>query len=110
MVAEGTPDELKRLVPGGHIRLEFADAAELERAARRFDGASRDDEALTLEVPSDGGVRSLRALLDRLDARLDRGRRRCRCRHPTSTTCSCPSPATTTTRKEPSDDRLLRSS
>ena len=24
IVAEGTPDELKRLVPGGHIRLEFA--------------------------------------------------------------------------------------
>jgi ABC-2 type transport system ATP-binding protein len=28
---------------------------------------SRDDEALTLQVPSDGGVRSLRALLDHLD-------------------------------------------
>jgi ABC-2 type transport system ATP-binding protein len=28
---------------------------------------SRDDDALTLQVPSDGGVRSLRALLDRLD-------------------------------------------
>ena len=24
LVAEGTPDELKRLVPGGHIKLEFA--------------------------------------------------------------------------------------
>ena len=46
LVAEGTPDELKRLVPGGHIQLSFADAAELERAARTFDGASRDDEAL----------------------------------------------------------------
>ena len=29
--------------------------------------SARDDDALTLEVPSDGGVRSLRALLDRLD-------------------------------------------
>ena len=28
------PDELKRLVPGGHIRLRFADASELESAAR----------------------------------------------------------------------------
>jgi ABC-2 type transport system ATP-binding protein len=28
---------------------------------------SRDDDALILQVPSDGGVRSLRALLDRLD-------------------------------------------
>ena len=68
IVAEGTPDQLKRLVPGGHIRLEFADAAELDKAARTFDDASRDDEALTLQVPSDGGVRSLRSLLDRLDS------------------------------------------
>ncbi len=68
LVAEGTPDELKRLVSGGHIRLSFADAAELERAARAFDGASRDDEALTLQIPSDGGIGSLRALLDKLDA------------------------------------------
>jgi ABC-2 type transport system ATP-binding protein len=67
VVAEGTPAELKRLVPGGHIRLEFADAAELDKAARTFDTAARDDEALTLQVPSDGGVRSLRSLLDRLD-------------------------------------------
>jgi ABC-2 type transport system ATP-binding protein len=68
VIAEGTPDELKRLVPGGHVRLEFADAAELERAAAAFDGAVRDDETLTLQVPSDGGVGSLRSLLDRLDA------------------------------------------
>jgi ABC-2 type transport system ATP-binding protein len=68
VVAEGTPTELKRLVPGGHIRLAFGDAAELARAARMFEGGSRDDEALTLQVPSDGGVASLRVLLDRLDA------------------------------------------
>jgi ABC-2 type transport system ATP-binding protein len=67
VVAEGTPAELKRLVPGGHIRLEFADAAELDKAARTFDGAARDDEALTLQVPSDGGVGSLRSMLDWLD-------------------------------------------
>jgi ABC-2 type transport system ATP-binding protein len=68
LVAEGTAAELKRLVSGGHIRLSFADPAELERAARTFEGASRDSEALTLQIPSDGGVGSLRALLDRLDA------------------------------------------
>jgi ABC-2 type transport system ATP-binding protein len=66
IVAEGTPDELKRLIPGGHVRLEFADAAELDKAARAFAGAARDDEGLTLQVPSDGGVSSLRSLLDRL--------------------------------------------
>jgi ABC-2 type transport system ATP-binding protein len=68
LVAEGTPDELKRLVPGGHIRLSFADPADLDRAARTFEGASRDDESLTLQIPSDGGVGSLRSLLDTLDA------------------------------------------
>jgi ABC-2 type transport system ATP-binding protein len=68
LVAEGTPSELKRLVPGGHIVLTFGDAAELERAAGILDGGSADEEGLTLQLPSDGGSRSLRALLDRLDA------------------------------------------
>ncbi|MEV0730476.1 ATP-binding cassette domain-containing protein [Polymorphospora sp. NPDC051019] len=67
LIAEGTPDELKRLVPGGHVSLRFADLSGLESAARTFPGATRDDETLTLRVPGDGGVSSLRALLDRLD-------------------------------------------
>ncbi len=68
LVAEGTPDELKRLVSGGHVELSFATQSELERAARVFEGAARDDESLTLQIPSDGGIRSLRALLDKLEA------------------------------------------
>jgi len=68
LVADGTADELKRLVPGGHIRLRLADAGGLETAARRLAGSSRDDEALTLQVPSDGSVHAVRALLARLDA------------------------------------------
>jgi ABC-2 type transport system ATP-binding protein len=68
LVAEGSPAELKHLVPGGHIRLVFADANELDRAARALAGGSRDDEGLSLQVPSDGGLGSLRALLDRLEA------------------------------------------
>ena len=67
IVAEGSPAELKRLVPGGHIRLAFTDPGELEKAARVFPGAARDEDALALHVPSDGGVGSLRSLLDRLD-------------------------------------------
>jgi ABC-2 type transport system ATP-binding protein len=67
LVAEGTPDELKRRIPGGHIRLQFAYPDGLESAARNLGDAVRDDEALTLQVPSDGSVTSLRALLDRLD-------------------------------------------
>ena len=68
LVAEGTPAELKRLVAGGHIQLSFSDAAELDRAAGAFEGASRDDDALTLQVPSDGGIGSLRTMLDKLEA------------------------------------------
>ena len=68
LVAEGTADELKRLVPGGHISLRFPDAGALEAAARAFGDTGRDDDELTLQLPSDGGVQSLRMLLDRLDA------------------------------------------
>jgi len=67
LVAQGTPDELKRQVPGSHVRLRFSDVAGLDAAARVLTGSTRDDEDLTLRVPSDGGVKSLRALLASLD-------------------------------------------
>ncbi len=74
LVAEGTADELKRRIPGGHISLQFAYADGLESAARVLGESTRDDDALTLQVPSDGGVRSLRALLDQLeDAAIEVG-------------------------------------
>lgn len=68
IVAQGTPGELKRLVPGGSIRLEFPDVDGLDRAARLLGASARDDEALALDLPSDAGVATLRRLLDRLDA------------------------------------------
>lgn len=68
IVADGTPDELKRLVPGGHIRLSFSDSATLDAAAGLLDGSTRDDAALTLSVASGGGVGALRTVLDRLGA------------------------------------------
>jgi ABC-2 type transport system ATP-binding protein len=67
IVAEGTPSELKRLVPGGSVRLEFPDETQLDRAASLLGGA-RDDEALALNLASDGAVGSVRAVLDQLDA------------------------------------------
>ncbi len=67
LVAQGTADELKRQIPGTHVRLRFTTAAELDEAARAFPEATPDDEALALRVPGDGGTKSLRALLDRLD-------------------------------------------
>lgn len=67
IVAEGTADELKRRIPGGHVLLQFTDLRHLEAATRIVRDASRDGESLALRVPSDGSVRSLKALLDRLD-------------------------------------------
>ncbi|MEU8434182.1 ATP-binding cassette domain-containing protein [Streptomyces sp. NPDC029216] len=68
LVAQGTPEELKRQIPGTHVRFRFADLVELDSAARVLTEATRDDEELTLRVPGDGETRSVRALLDRLDA------------------------------------------
>ncbi|MER6912436.1 ATP-binding cassette domain-containing protein [Streptomyces sp. NPDC000594] len=68
LVAEGSPEQLKRQVGGGHVTLRFADPRGYEHAARTLaDVVSRDDEAYTLQIPGRGDVRSLRALLDRLD-------------------------------------------
>jgi ABC-2 type transport system ATP-binding protein len=68
LVAEGTPDELKRLVPGGHLVLHFPDAQALDDAARMLPAGPRDPNALTLQTPSDGSARAVRTVLDRLDA------------------------------------------
>ena len=67
LVAQGTPGDLKRQVPGSHVRLRFTSVLELDAAARVLAGSTRDDEDLTLRVPSDGGVKSVRALLGQLD-------------------------------------------
>jgi ABC-2 type transport system ATP-binding protein len=67
IVAEGTAAELKRRIPGGHVRLQFTDVRELDTAARILGNASSDVEARTLTVPNDGSRHALKALLDRLD-------------------------------------------
>jgi ABC-2 type transport system ATP-binding protein len=66
IVAEGTPEHLKRRIPGAHILLRFADAAALDAAARALPEGSRDDNELVLRVPNEGGIRSLREVLGRL--------------------------------------------
>ncbi len=67
VVAEGTPAELKRRIPGGHIRLKFNTLNTLERATQTLDHVRRDDSALEVQVPSDGSVHSLKAVLERLE-------------------------------------------
>ncbi|WP_328747817.1 ATP-binding cassette domain-containing protein [Streptomyces sp. NBC_00285] len=68
IAAEGTAEELKRLVPGGHVRLRFTDPDDYRGAAAALGDVARDDESLSLRIPGDGTQRELRALLDRLDA------------------------------------------
>jgi ABC-2 type transport system ATP-binding protein len=69
IVAEGTAEELKRRIPGGHVRLRFTDAQSLEAALPVLGQASRDTDALTLRVPCDGSLRSLKTLIGELDDR-----------------------------------------
>jgi ABC-2 type transport system ATP-binding protein len=66
IVAQGTPDELKRRIPGAHIRLRFADLASLDEAARELRQGTRDDDELVLRVPNERGIKSLRDVLTRL--------------------------------------------
>ncbi|MFF5127462.1 ATP-binding cassette domain-containing protein [Streptomyces syringium] len=68
IAAEGTAAELKRLIPGGHVRLRFADPAAYRSAATALREVTRDDEALALQIPSDGSQRELRSILDWLDS------------------------------------------
>jgi len=69
LVAQGTPGQLKRQMPGSHVRLRFAGDLELDAAMRILTDSTRDDEEdLVLRVPSDGGAKSVRAILDQLDA------------------------------------------
>ncbi|MFF3446837.1 ATP-binding cassette domain-containing protein [Streptomyces sp. NPDC002667] len=68
IAAEGTAAELKRLVPGGHVRLRFTDPAAYRSAASALDAATRDEEALALQIVSDGTQRDLHALLGQLAA------------------------------------------
>jgi len=82
LIAQGTPDELKRMIPGGHIQLRFTDAGTLGKAravlaraagtagqfgpagtAGQAYTAQADEEALTLEVPTGGSVPELRGIL-----------------------------------------------
>ena len=68
MAAQGTAEELKRLIPGGHVRLRFTDPAAYQSAALALREATRDDESLALQIPSDGSQRELRSILDWLDS------------------------------------------
>jgi ABC-2 type transport system ATP-binding protein len=66
IVAQGTPAQLKRLAPGGHVRLQFGDADQLDEAARTLPASTADRDTMCLQIPSNGSLQSLRELLDHL--------------------------------------------
>ncbi|WP_069756076.1 MULTISPECIES: ATP-binding cassette domain-containing protein [unclassified Streptomyces] len=68
IAAEGTAEQLKRIVPGGHVKLRFTDPDAYRSAASALTEAAPDDESLSLSLPSDGTQRELRSILDHLDA------------------------------------------
>jgi ABC-2 type transport system ATP-binding protein len=67
IVAEGTSEQLKRMIPGGHVNLRLHRADQVRHAAQVLDASGSDADQLTVQVPSDGSVDSLRKILDSLD-------------------------------------------
>ncbi|MBO2453950.1 ATP-binding cassette domain-containing protein [Actinomadura barringtoniae] len=67
IIAEGTAAELKRRVPGSHVLLRFPDAANLHEATQVISQSAPGTEALTLKVPSDAGLSSLKVLISLLE-------------------------------------------
>jgi ABC-2 type transport system ATP-binding protein len=65
VVARGTPDDLKRSVGGGHLRLGLATEADVAAAVRLLGGEA---DGLDLRVPLADPVDTVRRTLDRLDS------------------------------------------
>ncbi|HXQ62887.1 MAG TPA: ATP-binding cassette domain-containing protein [Acidimicrobiales bacterium] len=67
ILAEGTSDQLKRRLPGGHVRLQLATPDAVRAATSLLGGTLRDEVELQILVPTDGTVASLRHMLGLLD-------------------------------------------
>ncbi len=67
IVAQGSPAELKRHVPGGTIHVHLTDPADLDNAAQAIPEGVRDDDQLTLSLPGSGDLAALQDVLDRLE-------------------------------------------
>ena len=69
IAAEGTPAELKKLLPHGHIELRFRDDSDLRSAKKLLGGydANEDEVSLTLAVLTDGSIKQMTDVLKRLE-------------------------------------------
>lgn len=68
ITAEGTPDELKKRLPGGVIEFTFYDEADMEKARELLNGyeARLSKETLILSVTTDNGIEQLSDILNTL--------------------------------------------
>ncbi len=74
IVAEGSAAELKKMLPKGHIELEFPDENELQSAEDLLDGyeTSLNKEKRTLTIATDGSIKQMTNILIQLEtAELD---------------------------------------
>ncbi|MGZ4187439.1 MAG: ATP-binding cassette domain-containing protein [Solirubrobacteraceae bacterium] len=67
LVAEGTAQELKQRIPGGRIDVQFADTDARLLAAAALGTAAANQDALSLQIPTDGNVATVRRVLRDLD-------------------------------------------
>jgi ABC-2 type transport system ATP-binding protein len=67
LVAEGSAQELKQRVPGGRIDVRFADPEAQRVAAGALGMPVTDGGSLSLQIPTDGNVATLRRVLRDLD-------------------------------------------
>ena len=107
IVAEGTPDELKRRIPGGHVQLQFADPHELSAAAALLPAATPDPDQLSLQV-SVTAASPRCVTCSTSSPRPASAPSGCQSTRRTWMTCSSPSPGTPpapSARKRPSYDR-----
>lgn len=69
IVAEGTPAELKKLLPQGQIELKFSDQEQLDKAEKfleRFEPV-RDEESLSLTLNTNGSVSGVAKLFTQIE-------------------------------------------
>nr|WP_246497984.1 ATP-binding cassette domain-containing protein [Natronoglycomyces albus] len=67
IVAEGTPEELKASIPGGHIELRFNTQSDLTIAENTLRGSERFDSEIALRVSGGNDITHLRGILQKLD-------------------------------------------
>jgi len=70
IVAQGTPAELKKLLPHGKIVLTFSDQQELDAAGKTLQDydTTSDDQTLSLTVTTDGSVAAIAKLFNHMQA------------------------------------------